>query len=34
MKLRGPGDRPVISQVAENRYIRYFCNVADEEVKT
>ncbi|MDM8524792.1 transposase [Desulfococcaceae bacterium HSG8] len=33
-KLRGLGDRPVVSRVAENRYIQYFCNVADENVKT
>lgn len=33
-KLRSLSDRNVISQVGENRYIQYFCNVSDECLKT
>jgi IS5 family transposase len=33
-KLRGFSDREVIKQVRENRYIQYFCNVPDEELRT
>ncbi|MCK4518083.1 transposase [Candidatus Babeliales bacterium] len=33
-KLRLLGDRPVVEQVKENRYIQYFCNVPDEELRT
>ena len=33
-KLRLLGDRPVIEQVKENRYIQYFCNVADKGLST
>jgi len=33
-KLRGISDRQLVSQVGENRYIQYFCNVSDEDLKT
>ena len=33
-KLRLLSDRDVVSQVGENRYIQYFCNVPDENLKT
>ncbi len=33
-KLRLLGDRPVIKQVQENRYIQYFCNVKDKDLMT
>ena len=34
MKYRHLSDRVVIDQVKENRYIQYFCNVADEGLQT
>ena len=33
-KLRLLSNRDVVSQVGENRYIQYFCNVLDENLKT
>jgi IS5 family transposase len=33
-KLRQLSDRQVVSQVKENRYIQYFCNVPDENLQT
>lgn len=33
-KLRNLSDRKLIEQVQENRYIQYFCNVADEDIFT
>lgn len=33
-KLRGLSDEQVVSQVKENRYIQYFCNVPDEGLHT
>jgi hypothetical protein len=30
-RLRELGDEKVVEQVKKNRYIQYFCNVADEE---
>ncbi len=33
-KLRLLGDRPVVKQVKENRYIQYFCNVPDKDLRT
>jgi IS5 family transposase len=33
-KLRHLSDEKVVSQVKENRYIQYFCNVADEGLHT
>lgn len=33
-KLRQLSDRQVVTQVKENRYIQYFCNVADKELQT
>lgn len=33
-KLRLLSDRNVVSQVRENRYLQYFCNVPDNEVQT
>ncbi len=33
-RLRGLSDREVVIQVKENRYIQYFCNVADEGLQT
>lgn len=32
--FRDLSDRQVVSRVAENRYIQYFCNVPDAELKT
>ncbi|QTA89861.1 transposase [Desulfonema magnum] len=34
VRLRLLSDRGVVSQVRENRYIQYFCNVPDEKLKT
>ncbi len=31
-RLRSLGDRPVVAQVKENRYMQYFCNVPDAEL--
>jgi IS5 family transposase len=31
-RLRCLGDRPVVAQVKENRYMQYFCNVPDSEL--
>lgn len=31
-RLRSLGDRPVVAQVKENRYMQYFCNVPDSEL--
>ena len=31
-RLRSLGDRPVVAQVKENRYMQYFCNVPDVEL--
>jgi len=31
-RLRSLGDRPVVAQVKENRYMQYFCNVPDGEL--
>ena len=31
-RLRSLGDRPVVEQVKENRYMQYFCNVPDSEL--
>ncbi len=31
-RLRLLGDRPVVAQVKENRYMQYFCNVPDSEL--
>ncbi len=31
-RLRLLGDRPIVAQVKENRYIQYFCNVPDSEL--
>jgi len=33
-KLRALGDEKIVSQVKENRYIQYFCNVPDEGLHT
>jgi len=33
-KLRQLSDREVITQIKENRYMQYFCNVSDEELMT
>lgn len=33
-KLRGLSDPEVVAQVKENRYLQYFCNVADEGLQT
>ncbi|MDM8557136.1 transposase [Desulfococcaceae bacterium HSG7] len=33
-RLRGLSDRETVKQVKENRYIQYFCNVADEGLQT
>lgn len=34
MNLRDLSDRGVLKQIQENRYIQYFCNIPDEELKT
>jgi IS5 family transposase len=31
-RLRSMGDRPVVAQVKENRYMQYFCNVPDADL--
>lgn len=31
-RLRRLGDRPIVEQVKENRYMQYFCNVPDSEL--
>ena len=31
-RLRSLGDRPVVAQVKENRYMQYFCNVPDADL--
>jgi transposase, IS5 family len=31
-RLRSLGDRPVVGQVKENRYMQYFCNVPDADL--
>jgi IS5 family transposase len=31
-RLRCLGDRPVVAQVKENRYMQYFCNVSDADL--
>ena len=33
-RLRDLSDREVVSQVKENRYMQYFCNVSDEDLQT
>ena len=33
-RLRSLSDREVVSQVKENRYMQYFCNVSDEDLQT
>ncbi|QTA89653.1 transposase [Desulfonema magnum] len=33
-RLRGLSDRELVREVMENRYIQYFCNVADEGLRT
>ncbi|MCP4487584.1 MAG: transposase [Gammaproteobacteria bacterium] len=33
-RLRSLSDRAAVQQVKENRYIQYFCNVTDENLKT